>query len=245
MFDNNGNPTTANLVLTTFTGYPQSGGGGRGGGAGFHGNGKDAYIHAANYSVGGTNGFWATVLNTNGTVRWSRDVSDDLTLVSAGDGDAAITESGEVVVVFNAVPASGLNSVVLARRFDAAGNPVGGTFYVSEKEVPNLVTPPPAAVSPRVACRNDKVAIVWESKSYPYLPAINVIAQRYFLLPPSLSVSLSGTSVMVSWSPSVTGYTLESSSSLATGSWTPVSGVINNSLTTNSPAGARFYRLKK
>jgi len=245
MFDNDGNPTTANLVLASLTGYLQAGGGGRGDGAGFHGNGRDAYVHAAEYNIGGTNGFWVTVLNTNGTVRWSRDVSDDLTLVSVGRGDAAITESGEVVVVFNAVPtAVTTNSVVLGRRFDAAGNPVGGTFYVSEKEMPNPATPP--SVNPRVAYRNDKVAIVWESRSYPYLPGVDVVAQRYFLLPPSLSVARSGTTVTISWLPSLTGYTLESSSSVAPGStWTPVPGVVNNSLTTNTPAGTVFYRMKK
>jgi len=252
MFDNDGSPTTANLVLTTLTGYPQAGGGGRGGGAGFHGNGKDAYVHAASYSVGGTNGFWVTVLNTNATVRWSRDVSDDLALVpgSVEDGDAAITESGEVVVVFNARPDAGLNSVVMGRRFDASGNPVGSTFYVSEKEVPNLVAPPPGSNGPRVAYRSDKVAIVWESRSYPYLPynppTNSVVAQRYFLLPPRLSVAHSGAAVTISWLPSLTGYTLESSSSVAPGStWTPVPGVVNNSLTTNSPAGTVFYRMKK
>lgn len=246
MFDNDGNPTTGNLVLATLTGCPQAGGGGRGGGAGFHGNGMDAYVHAASYSVGGTNGFWLTVLNTNATVRWSRDVADDLTLVSVGDGDAAITESGEVVVVFNAVPSAGLTNVVVGRRFDMTGNPVGGTFYVSEKEVPNMVTPPPASTNPRVAYRSDKVAIVWESKSYPGLPGTNVVAQRYFLLPPRLSVASSGADVTISWLPSLTGYTLEASSSVAAGSiWTPVSGVVNNSLTTNSPAGTVFYRMKK
>src|SRR5439155_1573283 len=197
---NNGNPTTANLVLTTVTGYSQAGGGGRGDGAGFHGNGKDAYVHAASYAVGGTNGFWATVLNTNGTVRWSRDVADDLSLVfgSVGRGDAAINESGDVVVVFNAVPAAGLQSTVMGRRFAAAGNPVGGTFYISETEVPNLGSPPPASVNPRIACRNDTVAIIWQSRSYPYLPGIDVVAQRYFLIPPRLSASLSGADVTIS-----------------------------------------------
>ena len=41
-------------------------------------------------SVGGIGGFWVTVLNTNGTVRWTRDVSDDMPIVagSAGRGDA-------------------------------------------------------------------------------------------------------------------------------------------------------------
>jgi hypothetical protein len=53
MFDNDGNPTTTNLVLAALTGYAQAGGGGRGDSVGFHGNGKDAYVHACDYNVGG------------------------------------------------------------------------------------------------------------------------------------------------------------------------------------------------
>ena len=246
MFNNNGTPTTTNLVLTTLTGLAQAGGGGRGDGAGFQGNGKDAYVHAAGYNNGGVLGFWVTVLNTNGTVRWTRDVSDDMVLGSVQLGGAAIDESGQVIVVFAGKPVDYPNDVVMGRRFDATGNPLGGTFYVSEKEVPNVDTPPSASDTPRVYWRNGNVAIVWVSRNDPYNPEIKEIAQRYFLtVPPSLSISRIGNNVTISWPPGVAGFTLESSGSVAPGLiWSPVA-VVNNSVTLVNPSDTRFYRLKK
>ena len=47
--------------------------------------------------------------------------------------------------------------------------------------------------------------------------------------PPSLSYSLVGTQLTLSWPADVTGYTLEYAESLPAISWTPVSGVVNNS----------------
>jgi hypothetical protein len=254
MFDNNGNPTTTNLFLSALTGYAQAGSGDRGDSTGFHGNGKDAYVHACDYNVGGFGGFWVTVLNTNGTVRWTRDVSDDMALVAGkvGRGDAAIDENGQVIVVFSSQIAGLADSVTLGRRFDASGNPLGGTFYLSEKEVPNFSTPPAAAENPRLAWRNGNVAIIWESGSYPNALIAPVVAQRYFQtslaqpIAPSLSISGNSSSITISWTASVTGYTLESSASLTSGAtWTAVPGVANNSVTVTNPTGTQFYRLKQ
>jgi hypothetical protein len=160
MFDNAGNPTTGDLVLADLTGHPEAGGGGRGDGAGFHGNGRDAYVAVCSYGPGA----WVTVLNADGTVRWSRNVADDLSLVSVGRTDAAIDRDGNVIVVFGGkYSPDNVYETVMGRRFDAAGNPVGGTFYVSEKEAPELS--PFQANNPRVAWRNGQVAVVWESKN--------------------------------------------------------------------------------
>ena len=250
MFDNNGNPTTGNLRLGPLTGHPQVDDGNyeRGDSTGFHGNGKDAYVYANPYNnVNGRNGFWVTVLNTNGTVRWSRDVSDDLTLGAADRGDAAIDEFGQVIVVYSAQPGVTYpTSVTMGRRFDASGNPQGGTFYVSEKEVPDWGNPPYQAGNPRVAWRNGTAVIGWESANYPDLPyPTGVVAERFFLPTPTLFTSASGSSVTISWPTYVTGFTLESSPSLSPASWTAVSGVVNNSVTVVNPSGKRFYRLKK
>ncbi len=159
MFDNAGNPTTGDLVLADITGHPEAGGGGRGDGAGFHGNGKDAYVAVCSYGPGA----WVTVLNADGTVRWSKNVADDLpNMVSVGRTDAAIDANGNVVVVFSGkYDSSAVYDLVMGRRFDASGNPVGGTFYVSEKESPDLF--PARANNPRVAWRNGQVVVVWES----------------------------------------------------------------------------------
>ena len=51
---------------------------------------------------------------------------------------------------------------------------------------------------------------------------------------------------MIAWPTNVAAYTLESSAVLETGAnWSPVSGVVNNSVTIPNPSGTRFYRLKK
>lgn len=160
MFDNDGNPTTGNIDLATVTSAPQANSGGRGDSAGFHGNGKDAYVTAA---ASGSE-VWVTVLNADGTLRYSKTVSDDLTLASPNSADAAIDADGNVVVVYSAkFDAANPNRLVMGRRFDATGKAVGKTFYVSEKELPDPNTG--NAQSPRVAWRNGAVAVSWLSKN--------------------------------------------------------------------------------
>lgn len=160
MFDNAGNPTTDDLVLADLTGHPEAGGGGRGDNTGFHGNGKDAYVAVCSAASDA----WVTVLNANGTVRYSKAVATDLTLASVDRADAAIDADGNVIVIFNAkYDANNAGGIIMGRRFDAAGNPVGGTFYVSEKELPDPSTP--NASGPRVAWRSGQVAVAWESTS--------------------------------------------------------------------------------
>ena len=157
MFDNSGNPTSTNIDLGTLTGHAEAAGGGRGDGTGFHGNGTDAYA-----VVSGTGSdVWLTVLNANGTVRYSKAVAEDMTLTGVGRADVAIDADGNVIVVFEG-KIDGLASI-LGRRFDAAGKPVGGTFYVSEKEIPGTVAG--ASSGPRVAWRAGQVAVVWESNN--------------------------------------------------------------------------------
>jgi len=61
----------------------------------------------------------------------------------------------------------------------------------------------------------------------------------------SLSVSLSGANLTISWPASATGYTLESKTSLSSGTWTAVTGVVNNSVTVSTATGSKFFRLRK
>ena len=82
MFDNSGNPTTTNIDLAAVTGYAIAAAGGRGDGAGFHGNGKDAYVAVnAGTDDQGAKAVWVTVLNANGTVRYSTNATAGMTLV--------------------------------------------------------------------------------------------------------------------------------------------------------------------
>lgn len=180
LFDNAGTPTSGHIDLATLAGHAEAGGGGRGDGAGFHGNGKDAYVAACS---AGTDA-WVTVLNADGTLRYSKAVATDLTLADVQQVDAAIDADGNVIVVFNAkYDSANPNHLIMGRRFDRTGAPVGGTFYVSEKEIPDPATPDTGG--PRVAWRAGQVAVVWESLSDfesvdPGGATLPVVAMRLF-----------------------------------------------------------------
>jgi hypothetical protein len=79
----------------------------------------------------------------------------------------------------------------------------------------------------------------------PMIYAITL--QQTAAAPPSvvLNHSLSGTSLTLSWDPSITGYVLESAAQLPATSWTPVPGVVSNSVTVDASTGKQFYRLLK
>ncbi|MBI2925802.1 MAG: CHRD domain-containing protein, partial [Verrucomicrobia bacterium] len=183
LFGNDGSPKSGNLDLATITGKPITGTGGRGDGIGFHGNGKDAYVlgNQGNDEQGVLR-VWVTVLNADGTVRYSRSASDDMQLTAVGRLDAAIHPSGHVIVVYDAKYVDGpAVNVALGRLLDPAGDPVGRTFYLSEKEVPS----PDILESrrPRVAWRDDCAAVVWESRNSGQIVEENpvrVLAVRIF-----------------------------------------------------------------
>ena len=62
---------------------------------------------------------------------------------------------------------------------------------------------------------------------------------------PLLTITYSGGSAIVSWSPSVTGWTLQTNNNLASGFWGNYAGtVVNNSVTISAPIGTVFFRLK-
>ncbi len=163
MFDNAGNPTSTNIILSSLTGSAMAGKGDRGEAAGFHGNANDAYVHVCTGTDpdDSVEKVWMTVITTNGTVRFSKTVADDLTLSGVGRADAAIDASGNVIVVFAAKFDPSWPKLVMGRRFGATGTAVGGTFYVSEVEYPYSVSYD--AANPRIAWRNNQVAVVWES----------------------------------------------------------------------------------
>jgi hypothetical protein len=166
LFNNAGQPLSTNIELANLTGFPLAGTGGRGDSSGFHGNGKDAYVitGSGNDSTDGLDKVWLTVLGTNGTVRFSKSVSDDLTLNSIAATDAAIDADGNVVVVYTAkYDPDAPNRVAMGRRFDATGKPIGGTFFLSELEGPDA--PAGEVGGGRVAWRNGQVVAIWESKN--------------------------------------------------------------------------------
>src|SRR5439155_13153770 len=167
LFDNAGNPTTADLDLMTVAGHPEAGGGGRGDGAGFHGNGKDAYVHVNNSASGP----WVTVLNADGTLRYSRQVAETNDTIVASRVDGAIATDGRVIAVWDSpLPnARGdvTNRLVQARLFEASGQPLGGRFVVSEWENPANTNTVNTSEIPRVAWRGNTIAVTWLSENAP------------------------------------------------------------------------------
>lgn len=183
LFDNTGNPTvTTNIDLGNLVGNPVAATGGRGDGVGFSGNGNDAYaVLGLGNNAEGVPTALVTVLNANGTVRWSRSVSDDLTLLGPGRGDVAIDALGRVAVAFDDASATGGNARnIICRVFKADGTPLGGSFYVSEREVPSdgLLE----SRHPRIAFRNDTIAVVWQSMNSE-APGVRAVGLRQFVIP--------------------------------------------------------------
>ena len=63
---------------------------------------------------------------------------------------------------------------------------------------------------------------------------------------PVLNITHVGNQAVVSWSPSVTGWTLQTNANLATPTWGNYLGtVINNTVTNAPPKGNVFFRLKQ
>jgi hypothetical protein len=63
---------------------------------------------------------------------------------------------------------------------------------------------------------------------------------------PTLIITYAGNQAVISWSPSVTGWTLQTNANLAIGSWGNYSGqVSSNSVTNAPPTGNLFFRLKQ
>jgi hypothetical protein len=66
-----------------------------------------------------------------------------------------------------------------------------------------------------------------------------------YSIPPVLRVARSGNDVTISWPTAITGYALESAPTLPAPAWTPVPGVVNNSVTLAIGPGNLFFRLRK
>ena len=62
---------------------------------------------------------------------------------------------------------------------------------------------------------------------------------------PTLFVQLSGASIIISWAPATSGFTLEQSDSLSSPSWSATPNVTTNSATVPTRDTSRFYRLIK
>ena len=244
-FDNNGTPVTENVDLAESIEVPEAAAGGRGDGMGFQGNGADAYVYAA--TSGGA--LHVSVLNANGTLRWSRSVADEGDENPPGTDrvDAAIAPDGRVIVVFDAnnqypdYPGSG--RVIMGRMFSATGEAVGPIFRVSEKAGEF----PPAATGlsrhPRVAWRGNLAAVVWESRGNSDATPNNIAALRIFntdasVMPEPIAIGsprLAEGNITFTWSGGNPPFTVQRRTTL-TGTWTDAATNLEGR-TYSAPAG--------
>lgn len=181
LFDNAGNPTSANIDLGTLAENELAAQGGRGDGIGFHGNGKDAYVCATTGTDGeGARQVWVTVLNADGTLRYSKAATPGVPLTNVGRLDAAIDESGRVFVVFGGQTANDNPNfqLIIGTLLKPDGSPVDKPFFLSEREGPLEAFY--ESRNPRIAVRKDAFAVVWESQNSETDFGTRVVAGRTF-----------------------------------------------------------------
>src|SRR5207249_3420726 len=94
----------------------------------------DAYVAVSSGTDPDSNKqVWVTVLNTDGTIRYSKGAFTDVTLTNPDRVDAAIYPDGRVIAVADESSFTGAR-IVIGRFLKANGDPDGPTFYVSEIE---------------------------------------------------------------------------------------------------------------
>jgi hypothetical protein len=232
LFDNSGTPITTNLDIGTLTGSNAiAAGGGRGDGAGFHGNGNNSYVLVnSGTDTNGAVQVWVTVLSTNGAVRYSKAVCEtNYVLATVSRLDATIDKSGHVFAVWGAkIQDDPAPSLVMGRVLDATGKPIGGTFYVSEADSETTLAAYESR-NPRVTVQGDAFMVVWQSKNAgavnpDTLEPIDVVAARLFGVtfvpggpPPEMTRIVPDTVI------NLPDYA-------ALGNWEPYSSVLGNSV---------------
>ncbi len=241
LFKNDGTPASTNIDIGLLTGSEIAAGGGRGEGVGFHGNGKDLYaLTSAGSDPEGNSKVFLTVLNADGSLRFSKSVAEDYALVHAERADVGINSDGTMLVVFHdTAPTGGFYPIILGRLFDRDGNPLSNTFYISENEIPDPNTL--KAKNARVALRGDKAIVGWESNNSGATSNVTA-AFRTFSLPMLLSFSRDQNGINLNWN--ADGAILQSAPTVL-GTWqdVPTTGK-SYPIPTKAP-GAIFFRLRK
>jgi hypothetical protein len=91
-----------------------------------------------------------------------------------------------------------------------------------------------------VSLRDANFYFAWVDFVTPLTPAAVVPTTA-----PVLSVQAAGAQYVISWPSSVTGYVLESATSLTQSVWSNVTGVSGNSVSIPADSASRFFRLRK
>ena len=132
------------------------------------------------------------------------------------------------------------NTNATVRVLDAARNVVWSRTYPGLPPIPSTDFVPPSGVVGRIV--RFEPAPVSETGTELF----NFAELQVFeaLQPLLLSIQRTETGVTLSWPASVQGFVLEGSDDIASDSWTPVDGVVNNSVTLSASEARWFYRLK-
>jgi streptogramin lyase len=150
------------------------------------------------------------------------DKSGNIYVALAGNGNIVRYDSNTNQTL---VAALGTSAVPVGLAFDPAGN-----LYVSEYGSNSIV---------KIDPEYNVTTFATNGLNGPYFLAIEAGA-------PILNVTYSGNQAIVSWAPSVTGWTLQTNNNLATGTWGNYLGaIVNNSVTNMPPTGNLFFRLKQ
>jgi hypothetical protein len=132
------------------------------------------------------------------------------------------------------VPSVGLTQPALTSFTLAPGTLVNGSSYIVKadySQIENLNTT-------TFTGTGIPANFIGESH-YAAHTYITVLAQT-----PTLTSTLAGNQVIISWPPTSTGWTLQTNNNLATGTWGNYLGPVgNNSITNSVPAGNLFFRL--
>jgi hypothetical protein len=198
----------------------------------------------------GTNAVWVTVLNANGTVRYSKSVSEDVGITGASRADVAIDETGRVLVAYDAQlsfdDGATLVRLVMGRLLDQNGNFLGGTFYVSEKELPAATTL--EARRPRAAWRGNLAAITWES--FNSGAPEHVVAVRLFSTGGGAGGNLvasieraSASTIRLTWTGGNGPFTVQKKTGLADTNWTTVLTTPNREAVVPNDGTTGFFRV--
>jgi hypothetical protein len=186
-----------------------------------------------------------TVLNANGTLRWTRKVGEEFETISANRADGAIAPDGRVIALWDDPGAGGTRSPQ-ARLFNANGVPIANRFWVSERD-----QPPPGGTSsfvadePRVAWRDGGVAVIWRSLNSPDTTTRIVSAKLLDVpFPPFVtSIEDDGGTIVIRWTGGGPTYSVYRRTSLTEAPSTVATGLTDTLFSEFKDFQQAFYHI--
>lgn len=126
--------------------------------------------------------------------------------------------------------------------------PNGTIFFTTDGTDPRL---PGGALAPRARAYSGPIVIAgsqqilartWRSNTWSALTAADFTVAEP---PPALTVTLSGSEALISWTAAGNEYALESTDSVVSPQWSSMAGIVGTQVTVATTDGSRFYRLRR